>query len=343
MREATERYQAAWKETEKPKAQLQDLLCYQHSWRVVDAFAKEIKYALWRCQRLRNIVFSSHHPSKEARDQLFLIRLCTSWNIIRRYQQDFVFSGTDNLESLTLMRMKLPGQVTPEDAQAMRNLKHLHIDTAKSNSRLSGMQPVFEIARHLETLSLSASRSDITTTIKVIRSSSLRVCLVDFKHVEGHALIEFLLHHARSLQRLALGLGSSDIGWAPVLCGISGKFPNLKRVQLELLQSRWNRFSMRRDAELQAERFVLSGGLLPLLQYTSLNSATGDFSVSGRGFCTNGDSQVRLPSGLWPDYESLANESWDGFGSESTNEEEDEEDDEQEDEDEEDQGENEDD
>ncbi|CAD0113128.1 unnamed protein product [Aureobasidium uvarum] len=324
MRDATKSYQAAWKETQHKKAQLgllEDLLRYQQDPSVFHHFADEIEYALLQCQRLRNIILSTRHPNKKAKAQVFMHEsLCLGWALRRNDIQDIVYRETTNLESLTLIGVKLPRRVSSEDAQVLENLKHLRIKAKQTTSSLSCMQCLFSVTKCLETLSLSVDSCDITKIIKVFRSTSLRVCLMDFKHVQGDALIDFLLHHAPSLQRLALGTGSSDIGWAPVFCSISGELPALKCIQLEALRSRWNRYSMRRDAELQAERFVLSGGLLPLIQYTDWLSRRGEYGLPGRGFFVNGVTRDQLQPGLWSDYEGIANEPWNGYESESENE-----------------------
>ncbi|KAG9653967.1 hypothetical protein KCU64_g7534, partial [Aureobasidium melanogenum] len=271
----------------------------------------EIEYALEKCRRLKNVVVASRHPAQveEVRDRVFKVqRPFAYWNYFELYDHRAILLA-GKLQSLILDYVKIPSQISLEDAQIMRGLKHLRIQNIEVISKLDNMRYIFKVAKNLETLSLSVPYGDITKTVKVIRSDSLQVCLMNFRLVQGDALVEFLLHHAHSLQRLALGLGMSDIGWAPVLSRISGEFPNLERVQLEALRSRRNRYGMARIAELQAERFILAGGLLPLIKYTASYRC---YRKAGRGFFGKDHIHGQPPPGVWQDYESLADGSWDG-------------------------------
>ncbi|KAG9589267.1 hypothetical protein KCU77_g8418, partial [Aureobasidium melanogenum] len=314
MRDATKSYEAAWIKRHEARARLErleDLINFQRDPKSFDKLSGEIEYALEKCRRLKNVVVASRHPAQveEVRDRVFKVqRPFAYWNYFELYDHRAILLA-GKLQSLILDYVKIPSQISLEDAQITRGLKHLRIQTIEVISKLDNMRYIFKVAKNLETLSLSVPYGDITKTVKVIRSDSLQVCLMNFRLVQGDALVEFLLHHAHSLQRLALGLGMSDIGWAPVLSRISGEFPNLERVQLEALRSRRNRYGMARIAESQAERFVLAGGLLPLIKYTASYRC---YRKAGRGFFSKDHIHGQPPPGVWQDYESLADGSWDG-------------------------------
>ncbi|KAK6004162.1 hypothetical protein QM012_009012 [Aureobasidium pullulans] len=317
MRNATSNYAAAWVEVQAHRLRLKELFSYQRSPNSYDDLGIAIKFAFSRCRRLRNVVLSSCHSTtvNKARARIFEVAHSERWWNLHNEIPGEAFWETSALESLTLIETSLPTSFPRGKMQAMSDLRHLRVrlDEDAFIYNPSKLRRVFEDTTRLETLSLFASDTDITGIVNVIRSSSLRICLIDFSYVQGDALVDFLLYHANTLQRLAIGVGVTDIGWSPVLCSISGKFPALKRVQLEALRSRRNQFVMRRDAELQAERFVLSGGLRPLIQYTSLNSEA--YRSRGRGFSPYEVFYTELPPGLWTDYEYLANKFWDGCAS----------------------------
>ncbi|KAH0003799.1 hypothetical protein KCU78_g13710, partial [Aureobasidium melanogenum] len=318
MRIATNNHAAAQAEVRAHRIRLKQLYYYQRSSEVYGDLKRVMKHAFGRCGRLKNVVLSSCHPIAvtEARAQFFEVAHSIKWWILDSDMPEETFWDPRAFESLTLIEMNLPTGFRLSDAQAMSNLKHLRVRLAEGtySYEVPELRHVFEGICQLETLSLFASDYDITEIIKVIRSSNLRVCLIHFDHIQGDELVDFLLHSANTLQRLAIGFGSTGIGWAPVLCSISCRFPALKRVQLEDLKHPVYQMSMSRDAELQAERFVLSGGLKPLIQYTTITS--NSYDSRGRGFSTNEDSYEELPSGLWTDYEKIANEYWDGSISE---------------------------
>ncbi|KAG9520956.1 hypothetical protein KCV07_g3809, partial [Aureobasidium melanogenum] len=324
MRNATNNYEAARAEVRAHRLRLIQLYYYQQSPSTHVALKKEMKYALMKCRRLRNIVLSSSHSTTvgRARAQTFEVAHSRRWWTPHICSPRINFWDTPTLESLTFIDADLNIEFYLDDAQAMRNLKHLRIslDDNHPDFGLDDLRFIFDGLCQLQTLSLFATNCDITKTIKAIRSNNLQVCLMDFDYVQGDALVAFLLHHARTLQRLALGVGATDTGWAPVFSRIAGLFLLLKRVQLEALRSRENQFYMRRDAELQAERFVLSGGLMPLIRYTSLDSEADEYLSPGRGFTISSNPYGQLPPGLWPDYESSVNEYWDGRKGDSEDE-----------------------
>lgn len=263
MCNATNKYAAAWAEVRAHRMRLQKLFHYQNSPDAYDDLSMAMKYAFGRCGCLRNVVLSSCHSTtiNKARARTFEVAYSEWWWSPHNGIPVEIFWDVSTLESLTLMKTAWPtvGFLRGK-SQAMSNLKHLRVELDEDTYtyRLSKLRHVFETTSQLETLSLFASDTDITEVIKVIRSSNLRVCLLDFDYIQGDALVDLLLYHANTLQRLAIGVGVSDIGWSPILCSISGKFPALKRVQPEALRSRRNQLAMRRDAKLQAERFVLS-------------------------------------------------------------------------------------
>ncbi|KAG9686504.1 hypothetical protein KCU95_g7763, partial [Aureobasidium melanogenum] len=316
MRDAINNFEAAQAEVREQRTRLRELFYYQDSSKAYVTLRAEIQYALKRCLRLRNLVLSSRHPLtvQKAKARILKVAHWNPWWTANRCRPQYGFLDVPALNSLTLFEGRFPILYRINGAQAMAGLKHLRLILPYAASDFSHYDPycVFENMRQLETLSLGVFNCDITETITALRSNCLRVCLMDFGYVQGDALVDFLLHHAHTLQRLALGLGATDIGWAPVLCSIAGRFPVLEHIQLQSLTSRGNRLHMSRDAGLQAERFVMSGGLMPLIQYTTLESRMGDYSIPGRGFSINRAPRGQLPSGLWPDYENLANVHWDG-------------------------------
>ncbi|KAG9564265.1 hypothetical protein KCU71_g5747, partial [Aureobasidium melanogenum] len=316
MHDAIKNFEAAWAEVREYRTRLKELYYYQSSSTSYVTLRTEIEYALKRCPRLRNLVLSSRHPLtvQKAKARILKVPHWDLWWASGRCRPLNSFLNIPALDSLTLFEGRFPILPRIDGIQAMGGLKHLRLilPYAATDFGLYDLHCAFKNMRQLETLSLGAFNCDITRAITALRSNRLRVCLMDFGYVQGDALVDFLLHHAHTLQRLALGLGATDIGWAPVLCSIAGRFLSLKHVQLESLTSRENRCHMRRDAGLQAERFVMSGGLMPLIRYTTLESRMGNYSVPGRGFSIDRSPRGQLPSGLWPEYESGANRHWDG-------------------------------
>ncbi|KAG9657097.1 hypothetical protein KCU95_g4296, partial [Aureobasidium melanogenum] len=159
-------------------------------------------------------------------------------------------------------------------------------------------------ATSLETLSLALVEEDITKIVETLRSDCLRMCLLDFLCVKGDVLIDFLLHHASSLQRLGLGCGMTDIGWSRVFSSIAGRLPALERVQFEALVGGPDLDRMTPLSAQKAERFVTFGGSEPLLRFEDHEES---YIYPGRGTYTAGPKQLELPPGLWQDYEEIAN------------------------------------
>jgi hypothetical protein len=92
-----------------------------------------------------------------------------------------------------------------------------------------------------------------------------------------------------------------------IFSSIAGRLPALQRVQFENLAI----FPglMIPESAQKAERFVAFGGPVPMLQYEDIGNGK-PYIGSDRGTHINGPERSEPPSGLWQDYESIANEFW---------------------------------
>ncbi|KEQ65136.1 uncharacterized protein M437DRAFT_63782 [Aureobasidium melanogenum CBS 110374] len=270
-------------------------------------YLEVIKLAFEKCPRLKHFVLSASHPVEvnKARAQAF--KITHSSEIIDEHTSRkpyMIFYATQKLESFTLIEVELPSPISLENAQLMNNLKHLHIKTSISNI-LRQLHHVFACARQLQTLSLF-THDNITEIVRVIRVRKPRACLLVCEYVEGTALINFLQHHAASLQRLGLAWASTDIGWGPVLGSIAGQLPAPKRVQLEALHKDLDHSVITAESAHELERFVTSGGSFPEIQYHTYEISEDDEDFTMEKFHFFQDSpQDKLPPGIWPDYEDI--------------------------------------
>lgn len=320
MQRADDRYQSAYKYWEAKKRDnqvLQDryetLMRNQksddHHLEVVATVGKALK----ECPRLRNLILSNRHSfvTRRRRHNVLGIEVRDT-NTICGWSKFLIQALGDlsQLSSLTLVNTGIMRNIEKGSSLSLPNLKHLRVHQPRSHLlSQSGLTDwALGEAKSLETLSLLLPAHDITKVVKSLRSDCLRVCLLDFSAVAGLALVDFLLHHAASLQRLGLCRGSTDIGWAPVLSSIAGKFLALQRVQFDNLEDMSTVHSITLESAREAEHFVAFGGTTPVLQYHDRRTLYSHFH---RGTYTDGPKQSELPSGLWQDYESIANEEWD--------------------------------
>jgi hypothetical protein len=223
------------------------------------------------------------------------------------------WKSLSQLESLTFISTGMVEQPENRADLSLPNLKHLRINQLSkerhSATELNNCAFILSGAKSLETLSLALPEHDITRLINSTRSDCLRECLFSFGCVGGNTLVDFLLHHIRSLQRLGLSNGDTDIAWTSIFSSIAGRLPALQRVQSENLGP--NDFTVMTPASAQkAERFVAFGGPVLVLQYGN-EDRRYPYAGSDRGTHIHEPKQSELPSGLWQDYEEIANEDWD--------------------------------
>jgi len=327
MQRAHENYQAAYKDWEARKTERQvrreRYEAFMHDQtsdtRHLKAAAK-VREAFERCPRLRNLVLSDSHSFTTKKRRLDVLGIEVrdtrpmsnrSWYFVR------ALGDLSQLSSLTLISTELKALTDSRQHLTLTNLKHFRINqpsnTRFSKEELTKCALILRGAKSLETLSVALPGHDITDIVESIRSDCLRVCLLRFQEVVGSALVDFLLRHAASLQRLGLSHGLSDKGWSPVFGSIAGKLPALRRVQFETLKE--NSYTNISPASAQeAEHSVVFGGLIPVLQLESRVPRRSFWIKSDRGIYIDGPKENRPLPGLWQDYEDLAIEGRDGFG-----------------------------
>lgn len=225
------------------------------------------------------------------------------------------WSVLSQLSSLTLMNTGIETHIKNTPSLTLINLKHLRITHAVDSGSLvvdmTNWALVLRGAKSLETLSLSLPEIDITELVQSLRSDCLQVCLLCFYSVSGDALVDFILHHAASLQRLGLAGRITGIELSSVFSSIAGRLSALQRMQLENIRGGPRGYLITSDCARDAERFVALAGPPPVLRFERLLSSTG-YTESGRGTYTDGPKPNELLPGLWQDYEGIANKEWDG-------------------------------
>jgi hypothetical protein len=327
MQRANDEYQTACRDWEATRMRNQALLNWYHTMvsdKGNDAHHLKIvatlRKAFERCPRLRNLILSSRHTStvKKRRTDMLDHEAFTVWGM--PCWSDYLtrtWKSLSQLESLTLISTGMLEKPANRADLALPNLKHLRINRLSRNhhsaNELTNCALILRGAKSLETLSLLLPDHDITRLVKSTRSDRLRECLLCFSSVDGDALVTFLLHHAVSMQRLALSDGDvdgdTDISWTSVFSGIAGRLPALQRVQFENLGAP-DVLIMTTGSAQKAERFVAFGGPVPVLQYEDADDIN-HFVGSSRGTHVDEQKQSEPPSGLCQDYEQIAKELWD--------------------------------
>jgi hypothetical protein len=277
-----------------------------------------LRKAFGRCPRLRNLVLSSRHTAtvKRTRSDMLDYDAFTTWGspCWSKYLTQ-TWKSLSQLESLTLISTGMAEQPMHRADLVLPKLKHLRINQLRASrdrysvTELTNCTLILSGAKSLETLSLSLPEHDITSLVNSTRSDCLQECLFSFDFVDSNALVDFLLHHVVSVQRLGLMNGDTAIDWTSISSNIAGRFPALQRVQFENLGP--NDFTvMTPESAQKAERFVAFGGPVPVLQYGDEDHRY-TYVGSHRGTHINGLKQSELSSGLWQDYEEIVNEEWD--------------------------------
>lgn len=117
-----------------------------------------------------------------------------------------------------------------------KNLRHLRVSYSGATTSYYGHLEPSTIAgivcgaKSLETMELSNLAGDMTAVVNMIRSSKLRVCLMSFGEVTEDALVELILFHSGSLQRLGLVYDTILSGsHRSVKRRISGQLSNLRK------------------------------------------------------------------------------------------------------------------
>lgn len=274
-----------------------------------------LKKAFEKCPRLSNLVLSTRHlpvVQKSRFGRTGIEETDTRGMWCWRSQTLIKFwRYLSQLNSLTLISTGIEEFPANRPSITLPHLKHLRISVLEGETAdFTRWRRILRGATSLETLSLALVEEDITKIVETLRSDCLRMCLLDFLCVKGDVLIDFLLHHASSLQRLGLGCGMTDIGWSRVFSSIAGRLPALERVQFEALVGGPDLDRMTPLSAQKAERFVTFGGSEPLLRFEDHEES---YIYPGRGTYTAGPKQLELPPGLWQDYEEIANEDWDGY------------------------------
>jgi len=280
-----------------------------------------LRKAFERCPRLRNLVLSSDHPSTVEQRRFDMLGMdahgihdmpCWFGYLIK------ISGSLSQLNSLTLLYTGFEGLPADQSDLALPNLKHLRINNLSSTlsygNELTNCALILRGAKSLETLSLAIPEHNITDIVESLRSDYLRVCLLRFRRIQGNTLVDVLLRHAPSLQRLGLSHGSAFDGWLPVFRNIAGRLPALRRVQLQCLKENSHaNINMTPETALKAGRFVVLGGSVPVLQFKRGYGGADFWSKSDQEIDDDGSQQNELSPGLWQDYESMAVEGWDGY------------------------------
>jgi hypothetical protein len=271
--------------------------------------------AFEKCPRLHHVILSSRHTTtvKKTRSDMLDHNAFTAWGspYWSKYLQN-TWKSLPQLESLTLISTGMVLHPPNRADLMLPNLKHIRINHPSkgrpSADDLTNYAIILWGAKSLETMSVSFAY-DITSLVKSTRSNCLRECLLAFDFVDGNALVDLILHHAVSVQRLGLMDGDTNIEWTSIFSNIAGRLPALQRVQLENLGA--NDFTvMTPESAQKAERFVAFGGPVPVLQYGD-EDGRYPYAGSDRGTHIHEPKQSELPSGLWQDYEGIVNEIWD--------------------------------
>jgi hypothetical protein len=322
MQHAHDEYQAAcrdWEATNRRNQALRDwyqTMVYKeendtHHLKIVAILRK----AFERCPRLRNLILSSRHPStvKRRRCHMLDYETFTAWGM--PCWSDYLTKTWKSLSQLKSLTMVSTGMAEEPENRAdltLPNLKHLRINQLPwerhTVDELSNCALILRGAKSLETLSLARPEQNITNLLNLTRSECLQECLLTFDFVRGNALVDFLLHHAVSLQRLGLTHGDTDIPWTSIFSSITGRLPALQRVQFENLALFPD--LMLPESAQKAERFVAFGELEPVLEFEDTYFEDA-YIGPDRGTHIGAPKKSEPPSGLWQDYEGIANEIWD--------------------------------
>jgi hypothetical protein len=321
MQRANNEYQTACRDWEATKERNQALRDWYHTMVYKEEnddhhlkMIATLQKTFEKCPRLRNLILSSRHKStvKKRRIDMLDHEAFTVWGMpCWSSYLTKTWKSLSLLESLTLISTGMVEQPENRADLTLPNLKHLRINRLSrrrpSANELTNCALILRGAKSLETLSLSLPEHDLTSLLESTRSDCLRECLLAFDFVHGDALVDFLLHHAVSVQRLGLSHGETDIDWMSIFSSIAGRLPALQRVQFENLAI----FPglMIPESAQKAERFVAFGGPVPMLQYEDIGNGK-PYIGSDRGTHINGPERSEPPSGLWQDYESIANEFW---------------------------------
>lgn len=324
MRRAHDKYQAACKYWEAKKRdskvhheRFKALMRNQTSEARHLEMAATIRDALQKCPRLRSLILSGRHSSVIKRRRYDVLGIEVRETNATCYWSRLLVQALGDLSqltSLTLIRTGMEKLAGSRESITLPNLKHFRINQlserqfSKEDARNCAL--VLRTANSLETLSLSLPRSYITNIVNSVRSDRLRICLLCFYSVNGDAMVDFLLHHAATLQRLGISQGDADPAWSPVFSGIAGRMPALQRVQFENLERRPLHYMTQESAQ-EAERFVAFGGSVPMLRYE--RGFLGENYEHNRGTYTDVPKRNELLPDLWQDYEGFANDKWDRY------------------------------
>lgn len=281
--------------------------------------AATIREAMKKCPRLRNLILSNHHSffTKRRRHDVLGIEVrdpnntnnTCDWSM--RLVQ--ALGHLSQLSSLTLIGTGIEGFA---ESLTLPNLKHFRINWLSHRQFSKELEwncaLILRGAKSLETLSLGLPEHDITDIVRSLRSDRLRVCLLRFHKVVGTTLVDALLRHAPTLQRLGFSNGSASDGWLPVFRGIAGRLPAILRVQLQCLKEN-SYTNMSPGSAREAARFVVLGGSIPVLQYKKNYGGSDFWPESDQDIEVESQKQDEPSSGVWQDYESMAVEGWDGY------------------------------
>ena len=336
LQRAHEEYQVAYKDWETRKKTRQarrdwyQAVVYKkpgeaHHLRIISTLRK----AFEKCPRLHNLVLSSEHNSIVQQRRFDMLAMDAQAMDAQAMDAQGICAmpcwfgyfinirgSLSQLNSLTLICTGFEGQPSDQSDLALPKLKHLRINHLSSKfsheNELTNCALILRGAKSLETLSLGLPEHDITNIVESLQSDCLRVCLLRFRGIAGNTLVDVLLRHAPSLQRLGLSHGSAYDGWSPVFRSIAGRLPALRRVQLQCLKE--NTFTnMSPESAQEAGHFVVFGGSIPVLRFEKGYGGSDFWSISDREIDVNGPRQNEPLPGLWQDYEGMAVDGWDGL------------------------------
>lgn len=218
----------------------QKLVEYQRSEEACKERTEVILQASKKCAVLKNIVVSPLHlrQIRNSRSKIFKFHGSDGlWDHVASSDTRFdLWELMPTLNSLSLLEVELLNYSGSASGRSFDGLRHLRVCSTGDywNEKLDNLHEMFSGAKSLETLTLSISEIGGTKILQAVRSYRLRVCLLEFRCVTETALVEFLLHHANTLECLGLYDISLLSGtWSGVFGRISCQFPNLKQVRIE--------------------------------------------------------------------------------------------------------------
>ncbi|THX87420.1 hypothetical protein D6D04_00857 [Aureobasidium pullulans] len=287
---------AKYSETELKKLwqSHKDLQSYQENTEVRALIYDKLRLAFNRCPKLRNIVVTSLHGPNSAGSKKKHIIFGDHILDLYRYPEQpqpqlhlddilpIAHAGSWPVETLTICNIELR-KWTRQNPLTLSDLHHLRMLNDIDCFHIE-LFDILKAAPNLETLwaRTNESRDDILVWDEILRNihlAHLEELFFEFIYFDKDDLVGFLLHHASSLRSLAMRevfISLLSGGWPGLLRSLGHQLPNLNKVQLDLLVGmQGNVIARYKNAYMiDAESFLLRGGLLPIEQFIRKSDET---------------------------------------------------------------------